>query len=468
MRDRSGVMKWSVVAFAALGATAAVNACGSDTQPSEPPPTPEPTLTGDALLDPDRCAACHADHVRKWSGSMHAYAAEDPVFLAMNRRMQRETNGQNKDFCIKCHAPMALRTGRTTDGLNLAELPSYLRGVTCFFCHSVDAVEGTHDNPLRLADDGVMRGGLRDPSSKAPHRAAYSELHDRDSPSSAALCGSCHDVVSPPGAPIERTFLEWQASLYAKPGQLTCGKCHMEGREGTAATLPGLAVRRVHDHSFPAVDLALTDFPELDAQRAGVQKQLDATLLAKLCVQPSPQGPLAVVTLDNAFVGHGFPSGATPDRRAWVELVATREGAVVFSSGVVEDKKAVTSLDDANLWLLRDRIFDGSNREVHMFWEAARYESVQLPAAVTADPKDPAFFHSVTKTYVMPTQMPDRVTLRVRMRPVDFDVIDDLVASGDLDPSVGDRIPTFDLGSTVKEWTNAAGYGCVGEAVAKP
>ena len=55
---------------------------------------------------------------------MHAYAADDPVFVAMNQRGQRETAGALGDFCVKCHAPVAVHDGLTTDGLNLATLPS--------------------------------------------------------------------------------------------------------------------------------------------------------------------------------------------------------------------------------------------------------------------------------------------------------------------------------------------------------
>lgn len=469
-------MRWPLMAVpvfaigaAATAGSAVFGACGKGPDDSTSEPTP--TLTGDALLDPANCQPCHVDHFREWSGSMHAYASDDPVFLAMNRRMQRESKGQLGDFCVKCHAPMAVRLGMTKDGLNLAELPSSVRGITCYFCHTVDEVRGTHDNPLHLADDGVLRGGFDDPAKSAPHRSAYSKLLDRETPESATLCGACHDIVTPKGAAIERTFAEWQASLYSKPGQLSCGKCHMEGTTGLAANIPGVPQRRVHDHSFPGVDIALTPFPETTAQRAGIERQLGATALAKLCVQPSPQGPVALVTLDNAFAGHGFPSGAAQDRRAWVEVLAYRGGNIVFSSGVVQagqEKKAVASIDDSNLWLLRDRMFDEQGKEVHMFWEAARYESVQLPAAVTADPRDPAFFHSVTRSYPLPVPAPDRVTMRVRMRPIDFDVLDDLVASGDLDPKIGDGIPTFDLSSTVKEWSMTNGYGCVGEATVKP
>ena len=444
----------TAVAVPLLGLAAIVASCSSSKTDDAP------TLTGDALLDPNNCLPCHADQFREWSGSMHAYAAEDPVFVAMNKRMQRETNGQAGTLCVSCHAPVAVRMGMTKDGLNLADLPASVRGVTCYFCHATDAVEGTHSNPLRLATDGALRGGIRDPI-KGPHRATYSPLHDRETQASATMCGACHDVVTPAGAHIERTFEEWNASLYAKPGQLACGKCHMEGRDGVAAKVDGAPMRRVHDHAMAAVDIAVTPFSETDAQRAGVQRLLDATLLTKLCVKQAPAGVLAEVTLDNAFAGHKFPSGAAQDRRAWLELIAYRAGAQVFATGVVADKVSVTSLVDPNLWLLRDRIFGPDDKETHLFWQAARFESELLPAAVTADPKDPAFFHSVTRTFTLPVPPPDRVTMRVRMRPMDFDLLDDLVATKDLDPAVLDRIPTYDLGGTVREWTGAGGFRCI-------
>jgi hypothetical protein len=392
---------------------------------------------------------------------MHAYASEDPVFIAMNKRMIRETGGASASFCVNCHAPLAVRLGLTQDGSNLATLPTNVRGVTCYFCHSADATTGVSNSALHLADDGVMRGGIHDPAPSMPHRGAYSALHDREQQGSADLCGSCHDILGPHGAKIERTFEEWKSSLYAKPGQLSCGKCHMEGRDALAASTGDAKTRRVHDHSMAAVDVALTEFFGADTQRAAVQRLLDATLLTKLCVKQTPLGIVADVTLDNAFAGHEFPSGANQDRRVWVELFAYKNGAPIFSTGVVEDKKAATALTDPNLWLLRDKMFATDGHETHMFWEAARVEEAQLPAAVTADPLDPAFIHSVTRTYNLPVA-PDRVAMRVRMRPLDFDLLDDLVKSGDLDPQIRDKVPTYDLASGTKEWTFAdGGYRCI-------
>jgi hypothetical protein len=465
--ERSPAMKAALhFLLIVLALAAVIAACGpSDSSNDEP----KITLTGQALQDPNNCLPCHADQFREWSGSMHAYAAEDPVFLAMNKRMLRETNGASAEFCVGCHAPMALRLGLTKDGSNLPSLPTFSKGVTCYFCHAAQAVEGTHNNPIKLSDDGVMRGGISDPVVKAmPHKGAYSNLHDRNVPESSNLCGACHDVVTTHGAHIERTFDEWKNSLYSKPGQLSCGKCHMEGRDGKASQTDVLNIptRRIHDHGMPAVDIALTPFFGADAQRAAVQRLLDATILTKLCVKQTPLGFTAEVTLDNAFAGHEFPSGAAQDRRVWVELFAyNKAGAEILVSGNVQDRSAASKHTDAtggtNYWLLRDKIFKTDNTETHMFWEAARVEQEQLPAAVTNNPLDPAFIHSVTRIYSLPSA-PDRVKMRVRMRPLDFDLLDDLVSTNDLDPAVLDKIPTYDLASGTKEWTfDTGGYRCI-------
>ncbi len=445
---------WAIVV--ALGCAALAGAsCGSDDKPQKI------SLVGQALHDPNNCLPCHDTQFREWSSSMHAYAAEDPVFLAMNKRMLRETNGESADFCVACHAPMALRLGLTKDGSNLADLPTSVKGITCYFCHAADAVEGTHNNPLHLSDDGVMRGAIHDPIASMPHKGAYSPLHDREKPESATLCGACHDVVTPHGAHIERTFDEWKKSLYSQPGQLACGKCHMDGRDGQAAQVAGAPTRKIHDHSMPAVDIALTPFFGADVQRAAVQRLLDQTLITKLCVKQTPLGITADVTLDNAFAGHAFPSGAAQDRRVWVELQAFKGDTRIFASGMVEDRKAASAYTDPSYWLLRDTIFTADGRETHLFWEAASVKSEQLPAAVTADPLDPRFVHSVTRSYALPS-VPDRVAMRIRMRPLDFDLLDDLVSSGDLDPQILDRVPTYDLASGTKEWTSEIGFArCV-------
>ena len=192
--------------------------------------TPEPPLqfSRAQLLDPQTCKQCHAEQHLDWSGSMHAYAADDPVFRAMNARGQRETGGKLGNFCVQCHAPMAVRDGLTKDGTNLDQLPAGYKGVTCYFCHTVASVDGAHNAAYTMGDPQTMRGSLRDPIPTSGHRSTYAPHMDRDHLDSSRFCGSCHDVVTPAGVPLERTFKEWQASVFNHaPGGTTCGQCHM-------------------------------------------------------------------------------------------------------------------------------------------------------------------------------------------------------------------------------------------------
>ena len=444
-----------------------LSACGA----SDPP-----ALSREQLMDPRSCAECHADHYRDWSGSMHAYAAEDPVFLAMNRRGQRETGGALGDFCVKCHAPLAVAAGATTDGLNLEGVASSLKGVTCYFCHTVASVEGSHNNPLRLAGDATMRGPLRDPVKSAAHASAYSPLHDRDEAASATLCGSCHDIVTPKGAFIERTFDEWKGSVFSRIKGATCGQCHMPQSKDVRpiAKAPGVFARRYHGHQFAGVDVALTPFPEVDAQRTAVQDFLGASTQTALCVLDRSTNAAVRVIIDAVGVGHSLPSGSSQDRRLWAEVIAYKGGQVIYQSGVVPPSGRVIEAD-ADAWILRDRMLDAAGKQVHMFWEAACYESDALPAQSTFDARNPDFFRT-HKVQSFPrgdfshtfAGVPDRVTLRLRLEPIGRDVLDDLVASGDLDPAVRDRMPIHDLvigrqtlptgetrALTVLEWTPA-------------
>lgn len=447
------------IVWVALCVGAALIACGGEEEP-----LPEP-LADAELLDPAQCASCHPGQHAEWSGSMHAYASIDPVFRAMNERGQRETNGELGDFCVQCHAPMAVRTGATTDGLNLDEVPDHLQGVTCYFCHSVTDVQGTHNNPLLLADDGVMRGGIADPEPAGAHESAYSPWHDRDRLESAQMCGACHDVVLPNGLPLEQSYAQWNDSVYADPEAgigLSCNSCHMRGRTGVAAELPGMPERRIHSHAFPAVDVALTPFPHREEQRRLIQQELDTTLFPELCVFEDPLGTQIRVTLENAAAGHTFPSGATKDRRVWVEVIAFEDGVPVFESGTIDEGQVVRDHEDPNLWEIGEFAYKEDGSTAHMFWDVARLESTVLPAPVTLDRNDPRYFEThVSRFYDLGRIVPDRVTMRVRMRPFGLDIIDDLIESGDLEPELRAEIPTFTLGSTRIEWTEDAGSACV-------
>lgn len=422
-------------------------------------------MSREELMDPETCRTCHPNQYREWKSSMHAYAAQDPVFLAMNKRGQRETNHQLGDFCVKCHAPMAVREKATTDGLNLAQVDPKLQGVTCYFCHSAVGYGEPHNNSLELQEDGVMRGPLRAEDLVDPgvHGVAYSAAHNPTRSESSALCGSCHDVVAPAGGHIERTFAEFQQTLFAVPGpgSLSCQACHMRPYADLMpiAVMKGvdLPKRKAHGHLWAGVDVALDrDFPDQALQEAAVLCELEQSLSVKELHALDPLGRRFELLLETA-AGHSQPSGSAQDRRMWVEAIGyDSAGKVVFETGNIADDEVEEhpqgSPDfDPQLAMLRDHMYGADGREVHMFWEAASTQ--KDPLLLKGQPAD---LSHPTRTFVYSLPVPPaRFTLRVRMRPVGMDVLKSLVDSGDLDPAVLAEMPTF----TLAEATWRAGDG---------
>jgi hypothetical protein len=454
----------------ACAAALALVGCGQAGS-GHPGAPPQPFLTRDALIDPRTCQACHLGHFSDWSMSMHAAASSDPVFLAMNARGQRETGGALGSFCVACHAPMAVRDGLTTDGLNVGSLPFQYQGVTCFFCHTVAAVTGSHNAALTLANDLVMRGEIPDPIASTAHGSVYSQLHDAHEASGASMCGACHDVVVPQtDAGIERTFYEWAHSAFSGSGGATCASCHMtpSAVPVPVANVPGAPLRISREHDFPAVDVPFGSSSEAGAESARVEQALgNGAIQGALCVTGPPGGSVRVI-LDAVGVGHKWPSGAAQDRRAWAEVIAYSAGAVIYQSGVVADGVAVTTVQgDPDLWLLRDCMSDAQGHPVNQFWQAAATEGNELPPLATFSATDPRFYEThivqrFPRNGAKLAQMPDRVTLRLRLQPIGLDVLQDLVGSQDLDAGILDAMPTYDVplaGPTRPaqiEWTTQA------------
>ncbi|HXJ19033.1 MAG TPA: multiheme c-type cytochrome [Polyangia bacterium] len=449
-----------------LGATAA---CGSSSSGTR--------LTTSELMDPAACQTCHPTQFQQWSGSMHAYATDDPVFRAMNARAQRESNGTLGTFCVNCHAPVAVRANMT-DGTNLDALPASARGVTCYFCHSITDVTDTHNAPLTLDTKGILYGPFADPVAGTPHGAAYGAFLDGSTADSASACGSCHDIVNLQGAHVERTFAEWQATTLSQlPNGQSCAQCHMTVTSAPVSTISPTKVRRVRDHTLAAVDLAVAPFPpggdagaagQNDQQQASAQMLLDTTVQETLCLNPATRR--LQLTLDNVGAsGHGWPSGATPDRRAWVELTAYQGGQVIYASGNTQAVGAFPaalpleeSSPDPDLWLIRDCIYDGAGSPLTLFWQAVTVaKSNQLPGLLIQNVNDPTTYqvHFLREFPSSGTlaALPDHVTVAVHLQAIGDDVLDSLVASDDLDPSVPPQIARYKLGGgAVLDWTPTA------------
>ncbi|HEX5657261.1 MAG TPA: multiheme c-type cytochrome [Polyangiales bacterium] len=466
-------MQTRFVLIAGVLATSALG-CGEDS-PARPVPDAgsvalPPRLSVAELQNPETCKTCHPSQYAEWAGSMHAYASNDPVFLAMNKRGQRETNGALGKFCIQCHAPMAVRTNLTTDGLNIESLPKAVQGVTCYFCHNATGAGSDHFNAnVTLANDDIMRGAIKDPVDPGVHGVAYNEGHDNRKMAASELCGSCHDVVNDKGAHIEQTFAEYEATYFsiAKSGNNggdTCQGCHMPalGAKTEVAQVPSLKLpkRDRHEHRWPAVDVALTDFPDSELHRHETECALseDGAYIFELLHDGAGGFDIAIETT----AGHAQPSGVSQDRRFWLEAIAyDANDNVLWQSGVIDDgeREEYPLLDpkhDSQLCIFRNVFENERGDEVHMFWEAAKLrenDSRLLPIAV-----DPLANHVARCSYKTPGRVvPARLSIRLRMRPISVTVLQDLVASGDLDPLLIPKMPTFTLHSTAVDWKPSDG-----------
>jgi hypothetical protein len=337
----------------------------------------------------------------------------------------------------------------------------------------VTDVHGTFNNPLVLANDTTMRGGIRNPVKNPAHRAEYSVLQDSLKLDGAKMCGSCHDIVVPAhfsGAKedvhLERTYEEWQTSLFSNPKNktpesCTASGCHMPTDLNVpVANPPGLHMPTRpsrHRHEFAGVDVALTDFPEKPAQAKAVQTLLEQTLSVKLCV--SALVGKTTVTIENLTGGHDVPSGASQDRRMWVELHAFDQSGERFSSGEVPSGTAVTALQDPNLWLFRDVTLDKSGQPAHMFWDVASLDTSgqkTIPAPETTDPLAARYhIELVTRTYDTmnggKSPLFERVWVTVHVQPIGRDVLENLFPGAAADGGAQDpggilsAMPTYDL-----------------------
>lgn len=441
-----------------------ISACSTPAETDE-----RPALTLEQMLDPANCKDCHPKHYEQWSASMHAYASKDPVFLAMNKRGQESTNGTLGEFCVNCHAPMAVRLNKITNFADLSDVPEHLQGVTCYFCHNAIGVGSDHFNAnITLANDTTMRAALRNAVEPSTHKVAYSAFHDPASDKSSLMCGTCHDIRLPNNNfPLERTFQEYTASIVSPVGTTafqSCQDCHMKtaqqkqpAADSTGRPDQSVPARNLHEHLWPAVDVALTPFPHHEAMLSAIQGcALESALSSFFTVERAP-GPLGLlkVTLE-AQTGHSFPSGATQDRRLWVEMIAYDEkGSELFRSGVIGDGQVEETHDEPHPCMFRDYLLDANGQETHMFWEAASLDETRsrlLPAtalggstAAGAHSRDCTFRPPIAVASIPPT----KIDLRVRLRPMGIDVLQDLVNSKHLAPEFIAKMPTH----TVQSYT---------------
>lgn len=286
------------------------------------------------------CGNCHADIYAAWQKSFHARAFSNPIFQKAYREAFTASAGKAKTACLKCHAPTVLATNDTG-----AKLPITQEGVTCDFCHTVEAVDVKNNaSPFKLDVGGQKHAAMRlmgakpNPSGSNPaaHQAAYAEWFNK-----SELCGGCHEMVNANGVKVGSTYSEWHASTYAAEG-IQCQSCHMAPVDGTpyVSSIKEPVKHTIADHSLLHNREKLENAVDVQVKSAALNEA----------------GAYVVdVAMTNMKAGHNIPTGS-PSRGLTLEVSVEGDGLVrvvqmrAFGKRIV-DKKGnwLTTEADAQL-----------------------------------------------------------------------------------------------------------------------
>jgi len=346
--------------------------------------------------DPNRCRMCHRDIFKQWSGSMHSNAFVDPVFQAMWRIGEEETNGEVRNLCSGCHSPIGTVGEEVSfdpgEGkFHASEIAE--KGVQCDFCHTVvestwkDTPAGEPQNGSLLMDPGDIKRGPYKDSDSPGHDTAFSELH-----TSAEFCGSCHQVFhSVTNFPIERTYDEWKRSVYARAG-IVCQDCHMmpvEKAVEAARTLvkpvnPGKASPMgperdtVYTHEFVGANFTVpTLFGAGEHSRIAEARLKSAAELGIHLPEKAVSGHLVrfKVEVFNVGAGHNLPTSLTEVREVWLDVtVLDPKGELLMRSGVLDDHGNIDP--DANVF--NAVAVDEKGNPTHKPWEISHFSRVRV------------------------------------------------------------------------------------------
>ena len=304
--------------------------------------------------DPARCAACHVKIFEQWEASVHALAADDPIFRRFYEMVVEEAGPSAVEFCMKCHSPVGVFRKQVPPATGEKLDPIAMKGVFCDFCHTVTPT-GIGNASFDTTFSTVKRGPFDNAVSPA-HLTRTDDKYGR-----SEFCGMCHNVTHPiSGRPIERTYDEWRESPYntGNPATTTtCQDCHMRQYPGNPATgaverkdNPGKAATMGPDrphiwtHSFVGGNALFPGRPGADRRRGMVEERLRNAARVEIDLEEPPAEGLVAfrVRVFNTGAGHKLPTGLSEVREMWLDVKVTdAEGKELLRSGAIGESGGI-------------------------------------------------------------------------------------------------------------------------------
>jgi predicted outer membrane repeat protein len=323
------------------------------------------------------CGSCHPRQFREWASSVHAYALRPPSFLTAAAPSARFGVLEDR-VCAGCHGSLDRLLGKSfppDHPLDLAHAAEVT--VSCTTCHQIGGEHARSREPGgRCFPEGRERPMIDVPFHRSKTSAALRR---------AETCGPCHDVRTPAGVPIERTFSQYLASVYPER-VILCATCHLKSMTGRM--VPDGPLRyQLRRHDMIGVDTGAEAVPEAGPQLERVLAFLRPALLVSLRAPGEAEAGRELelaLDLKNVGAGHNFPAGPAGERRMWLEVTAWAGGggaAPFWVSGAPGPDGEPAG--DPQLVELADRLLDESGNEVEDPLAAARVEERSLRAMET-------------------------------------------------------------------------------------
>ncbi|MBN1825554.1 MAG: hypothetical protein JW958_04745 [Candidatus Eisenbacteria bacterium] len=270
------------------------------------------TKSYDDYEKPAACRSCHTDLFRQWEQSMMAQAFthhwdEIEYFgLAVEHAKRDPIAAKAEPGCNGCHTPIAYLAGDTPPPRPEKNSRAN-ESVSCDVCHTVSGYAG--DTPFNfnwISTPGRTKYGPK-PGRVSPHHDTEYNPFLRQ----AEFCGTCHNEMSPYGAWVKATQIEWAAGPYGADG-VPCQRCHEPRAWGKSASM--VEADSVAQHLFHGAHDPGKVAGAVELRMHPEEREVPYDGIAVVKVQ-----------LFNGKAGHKIPTGSVEDRIVWLHVTAEDE-----------------------------------------------------------------------------------------------------------------------------------------------